>query len=521
MSWSARRTTRILTVLLAAAVALCAPVAAEAKAKGKGAQRCAAGAPGLGDEYYPIYGNGGYDARHYNLDVAYDPGTDVLNGTATIRAKATQCLTSFNLDLDGLTVERVRVDGRPARWSRDGQELTITPGRRIVQDQRFRVKVTYAGVPREFTIPGTDIRTGFMAVEDGVTVAGQPEVAASWYPVNDHPLDKATYKFEVSVPNGYEVVANGFLRDRDRAGGWTTWDWEAEEPMASYLTTIDIGYWDVTRGRAAGLPVYDAVDSAITGDLRAEIDSSLSRQGEVLELLSEAFGPYPFSTVGAIVDNQDDLFFALETQTRSVYSKLFWLDNEGNAVNGDGVVVHELAHQWFGDDVALGKWQDIWLNEGFATYAEWLWEEYEGRATPQEIFEATYAEYPADDPFWSVVIGDPGVDLLFDNAVYVRGGMTVHALRNEVGDDAFFEILQRWTSDFAGGNATTDDFIALAEEVSGQELDDFFDTWLFTGSRPELPAAVASSARSAKPSATPAAKRFLKRSAALHKRLDY
>lgn len=160
------------------------------------------------------------------------------------------------------------------------------------------MRVTYGGIPREFTIPGTDIRTGFMAVADGVTVAGQPEVAAAWYPVNDHPLDKASYNLEVSVPNGYEVAANGFLRDRDRADGWTTWEWDAEEPMASYLATIDIGHWDVTRGRIGGLPVYDAVDSALTGDLRAAIDSSLSRQDEVLGLLSDAFGPYPFSTVG-------------------------------------------------------------------------------------------------------------------------------------------------------------------------------------------------------------------------------
>ena len=170
-----------------------------------------------------------------------------------------------------------------------------------------------------------------MATPDGANVIGQPEVAASWYPVNDHPIDKASYSFDVTVPDGYEVVANGFLRDRDHHRGWTTWEWEAREPMASYLATIDIGYWDVHRWRTdSGIPVYDAVDSAITGGLRQEIDSSLARQGEILDLLSDAFGPYPFNTVGAIVDNQDDLFFALETQTRPVYSKLFWLDSEGN-----------------------------------------------------------------------------------------------------------------------------------------------------------------------------------------------
>ena len=188
--------------------------------------------------------------------------------------------------------------------------------------------------------------------------------------------------------------------------------------------------------------------------------------------------------MGAIVPNQEDLFFALETQTRSVYSKLFWLDNQGNPRNADWVVVHELAHQWFGDDVALARWQDIWLNEGFASYAEWMWEEYEGRATPQEIFQATYDQIPADDEFWAVPIGDPGVEDLFSDPVYVRGAMTVQALRNEVGDDTFWDIVREWASRNSGGHGTTPEFIALAEEISGRQLDDLFDTWLFTAEKP-------------------------------------
>jgi aminopeptidase N len=455
-----------------------------------GSTACMPGAPGVGDAYYPTYGNGGYDVDHYELDIAYDPATDVLEGDAAINAKATQALCSFNLDLVGLTVRSVDVDNRPATWSRSGQELVITPERPLRPGKRFKVEVTYDGVPVEFVIPGFGIPAGFMTTPDGVTVAGQPEVATAWFPVNDHPVDKASYSFDVTVPDGYEVVANGLLRGRDhRRNGSTTWRWEAREPMASYLATIDVGFWDVNRGRtASGLPFYDAVDSAITGGLRAEIDSSLARQGEILGVLSDAFGPYPFGTVGGIVDSQDDLFFALETQTRPVYSMFFWLDGEGNPANGDFVVVHELAHQWFGDDVALARWQDIWLNEGFATYAEWLWEEHEGRATPEEIFQATYDAIPADDAFWSVVIGDPGIDLLFDNAIYVRGAMTLQALRNEVGDDAFWAIIRGWAAAKSGGNATTDEFITFAEQVSGQQLDELFDTWLFTPSKPVLSA---------------------------------
>jgi aminopeptidase N len=484
-----------LVVLGASMLPAAVPVSAGA------APNCA-GASGIGDAYYPTYGNGGYDVGRYKLKVAYNPATDRLDGKAIVLARSTQRLCSFNFDFVGMDVQRIKVDGDRAGWSRTDHELTVVPRDDLKKGKAFRVTVKYSGVPQEFTIPGTTIRTGFMATPEGATVAGQPEVAAGWYPVNDHPLDKASYAFDVTVPKGYEVAANGFLRGFTKKGGQTTWSWRANEPMASYLATIDIGHWDVTEGTQAGLPSYDAISSEITGGLRAEIEDSRNRQGEILNLLSNAFGPYPFSTVGMIVPNQDDLRFALETQTRPVYSKLFWLDNQDNPVDGDGVVVHELAHQWYGDDVAVGRWQDIWLNEGFATYAEWLWEEHIGGATPAETFRATYESIPADDPFWQVVVADPGIEDLFGDSQYVRGAMTLQALRERVGDDAFFAILRGWAATKSGGNGTTPEFIAFAEQVSGQQLDDLFDAWLFTAGRPELPTAEAARARATTPDAT-------------------
>ena len=473
--------------ILVGTLALLAAAPASAAGDEDHDRPCVAGSPGIGDAYFPGYGNGGYDVRAYDLEVDYDPQTDRLDGEADIKARATQDLCSLNLDLVGLDVERVEVDGRRARWVRFGQELVVTPRRPLREGRRFEVGVRYGGVPQEFLLPGTIARTGFMTTADGANVAGEPEVAAAWFPVNDHPLDKATYAFEVTVPDGYEVVANGFLRDVDHDRGSATWRWEVREPMASYLATIDIGHWDVRRWMTrTGIPVYDAVDPAITGPLRAAIDWSLARQGEMLDVLSDAFGTYPFSTVGAIVDDQQDLFFALETQTRPIYPKIFW---SGGQAGGDAVVVHELAHQWFGDDVALGRWQDIWLNEGFASYAEWVWAEHEGRGTPREISQALHGGIPADNPLWSVVIGDPGVDNLFDNAVYVRGAMTLQALRDEVGDDDFWTIIRTWAADRSGDNVTTPEFIALAERVAGRDLDDLFTTWLFTPGKPALPAA--------------------------------
>lgn len=489
---------------VAALAALSALVMSGSGVAGAGSAhgRCTPGASGVGDPYYPTYGNGGYDVATYDLDITYDPATDVLDGEADIRATATQRLCSFNLDLVGLEVTGVTVDDRSASWSRTGQELVITPRYPVADGRRFEVEVEYGGVPVQFEIPGFGLPAGFMTTTDGAIVAGQPESATAWFPVNDHPTDKAAYEFDVTVPDGVEVAANGDLVGTRARHGWTTWSWRAPEPMASYLATIDIGDWDVTEWTTpSGLPVYDAVDSAITGGLREAIDSSLARQGEILDVLSADFGPYPFHTTGGIVDNHDQLRFALETQTRPVYSKFFWLDRQGNPRNADWVVVHELAHQWFGDDLAVAQWDDIWLNEGFASYAEWMWAEYEGQGTTQEIFQATYDAIPADEPFWSVPIGDPGVTDLFSDPVYVRGAMTLQALRNRVGDDTFWAIVQRWAADRSGGNVSTDEFVALAEEVSGQQLDDLFTAWLFTPGRPELSPASQTAGAAAPPAA--------------------
>ena len=504
-----RSRTGVLGLLVAIALTL-AGLAPAGAAGGRGDFR--PGAAGVGDDYFPLAGNGGYDVKHYLLKVAYDPATDRLDGLAHITARATQNLSRFNLDLVGLTVRSIAVNGRPATWTRTDHELVVTPRAGLRRGKPFTVVVRYDGVPvtQEIVLgPDFSIEAGFMHTDDGAVIAGQPDVAATWYPVNDHPIDKAAYTFVVTVPKGLEVMANGRLAAHVTHGARTTWVWDAREPMASYLTTATIGQFDVTRYRTAGgLPMIDAIDPDLFdepsggpgSDTYGEIAAnSLARQGEILDFLSDTFGRYPFSTGGGIVDDYDNLFFALETQTRPVYSKFFFTSPE----NGDDVVVHELAHQWFGDSVAVAEWRHIWLNEGFATYAEWLWSEDEGRGTAQEIFDATYAGIPADAPFWDVVIGDPGVEFVFDNAVYDRGAMTLHALRREVGDADFFRIVRTWAARKAGGNGTTAEFIALAERISGQQLDKLFDVWLFTSGKPALDDAFSSSTRLSQEAAQP------------------
>ncbi len=440
------------------------------------------GAPGVGDPYFPLDGNGGYDVVSYDLAVRYNPADNVLVGLATIRANALQDLSRFNLDLDGMSVRSITVAGVPARWSRDGDELIITPAAGIPNHAGFATVVRYDGVPDTIGSPLIGV-SGFMHTDDGAVVAGQPDVAATWYPVNDHPIDKASYTFRITVPAGVEAVANGIPRGRTSSGGWTTWTWQAVEPMASYLSTATIGQFDLDTRFVDGIRYVDAIDVDLIGTRTGNIAAAaFDRQPEIVEFLSGVFGPYPFSAAGGIVDDYGAFGFALENQTRPIYARGFFSD----ARFAESVVAHELAHQWYGDSVAVQAWQHIWLNEGFATYAQWLWSEEQGFETTAEIFADHYST-PAGSSFWDLTIGDPGPDDLFDGAVYDRGAMTLHALRETIGDADFFALLPAWAQQQETGNGTTTEFVALAEQISGQQLDALFDDWLFTPAKPPVP----------------------------------
>lgn len=484
-----RSVRRVLLVGAVALSLLAVPIGtAEPLGAATASSRRGVGAAGLGDPYFPLYGNGGYDVAHYGLELAYEPGTDRLEGMATIRATATEDLWRFNLDFVGMTVRSITVNGAPALWDRSDHELVIRPSRGLRAGSTFEVVVTYGGVPVEFEVPDVPgLRMGWMATDDGVIVNGVPEVAAGWFPANDHPSDKAAYTFEVTVPSDVGVVANGSLVSRAVSGDTTTFVWDAPEPMAPYLATVNIGKWDVrTWTTGSGIPVYDAVDP----DLGTSADAPLARQGVILDVLASRLGPYPFSTVGGIVDDEPDLVFALETQTRPIYPRYV-------AEFGDHLVVHELAHQWFGNHVGLSQWRDVWLSEGFATYVNWLYNEIRGSTTAQQSFDGIYRSTPSGDPFWQLVVADPGPANLFHDAVYDRGAMALQALRNEVGNRTFFFILRSWIQQYGGATGSTEDFIALAESLARRDLGPLFDAWVYTPGKPSVGAAANSAAGSA------------------------
>jgi aminopeptidase N len=434
-----------------------------------------AGAPDVGDPYFPGLGNGGYDVAAYDLTLDLDPAAGTLDGLAVVTATATQDLSSFHLDLVGLAVADVQVDGVDAPFTHEGRELRIEPATALAEGAEFEVEVRYGGAPGPVE-SGIALlpEVGWFPTGDGSFVLSEPLGAATWYPVNDHPVDKAPYTFRVTVPEGTEVAANGTLASSGpgAAPGTTTWTWVEDDPMASYLATVVVGQLTFPPAEAVGgVTIRNAFADAVAG----EAGATFARQGEMLAFFVERFGPYPFEEYGVVVVDTE-LGVALETQTLS----LFGTDLVGA---GEAIVAHELAHQWFGNAVSPATWRDIWLNEGFATYAQWLWDDHTGVSTLAATAADAARRY-ADGG--GPAVGDPGAAELFGSPVYERGALTLVALGRAIGDDALTEVLRRWVAERSGGAAGTADFVALAEEVSGTELDALFDGFLGDGELPDL-----------------------------------
>ncbi|RXS83871.1 M1 family peptidase [Streptomyces sp. TM32] len=435
--------------------------------------RGAAGSGGVGDPLFPALGNGGYQVRHYGLDLDYDVEKGRLDATADLTAEATKDLRSFQLDLQGLKVSGVRVDGEDAAFSRKGHKLIVRPADGLRKGASFRTTVHYGGSPQELTDPdGTT--EGWVKTPDGAFVAGEPAGSMTWFPGNNHPADKATYDVTITVPKGYTAVSNGELRAQRTSGGHTTFTWHNGRPMASYLATATIGRFDVRTSRTPdGLPLYVAVDPAEVGASRGPLE----KLPEIVEWESGLFGPYPFASAGAVVDRTPSriTWGALETQTKPIYA----------GAPDTTTVVHEMAHQWFGDSVTPKTWADTWLNESFATYAEWLWAEHKGGKTPQQQFDALYKDAPHHER-WDFPPARPGTAKnVTGPPVYERGAMFLQQLRNAVGDQTFFRILKEWPAAYRYRTADSADFLAFCQERTDVDLAPLFQAWLYGEGKPK------------------------------------
>ncbi len=431
-----------------------------------------AGAPGIGDPYFPLDGNGGIDVLHYSVHDRYDFERKRISGWTRLKIRATDDLSAFNLDLL-LDAKGVTVDGKRARIRQPGRhELRIVPKRAIDAGTRFTMVVRYADFPARLKYLG---ERNWLANRREVITMNEPHMAPWWYPANDHPLDKATHDFHITVPRGKEVVANGRLRGSERRGDLVTWHWRAKDAMVPYLAFFAAGDFRVAQGRKDGLPWLVAASKHLPGNDTLVAMRWLKRTPRLTAWLESELGDYPFESTGGIVTSLNP-GFALENQTRPTYPFV-----GGSAT---WLLVHELAHQWFGDSVSIEGWRDIWLNEGFATYLEVRYAETHGGPSAASWLRRAYQQYSPGDPFWDLSIGDPGPGRIFDGAVYERGAMTLQALRNIIGDKLFSTLLRTWARRYADGNASTRDLQALAQQLSGRNLTSFFDAWLFTTERP-------------------------------------
>jgi aminopeptidase N len=509
------------------------------------------GSTSIGDSYYPALGNGGYDARHYTLDLAVDVARNTIAGTVSMTALALQDLARCSLDFAGFHIAGVTVDGAVAAYSHPARKLLIIPEHPLAAGHVFTVTVTYAGTPTMIPTPSGD--GGWHNDGQEVYVASEPDGAEGWFPVNDHPLDKATYTFRITVPRSLMVVANGLPLGVTVHGASTTYLWQERAPMASYLATVVIGRFASRRTTGPdGLPLL----SYYPPSLASRAQATFAPLPAMLAYFERILGPYPFDTYGTVMA-ATPMSYALETQTRSLFSPAVLTYIPDRAQEG---IAHELAHQWFGDSVSLRTWRDIWLNEGFATYLSWLWLEHVGdRSYLSGVMRSQYG-YLLEAPYVTTLLTHPALagrpvlqimhailriqgvamsdaqilqgmgrtsiaavtgaralgffgvhpgsadalgyqemarssapampprDDLFPTSVYNRGAMTLQALRLRVGDPTFFRILRTYATRYRHANADTAAFIAVATAVSGQNLSAFFHTWLDAPAAPPMPA---------------------------------
>lgn len=427
------------------------------------------------DPYVPRHGDESFEVLHYDLKIAYKVEGNRLEGDATLSCRVLVETDVLHLDLYGLHPQKVFVDGRAQRFThlrgRLAVKLPLAPGAELT------VRVKYSGTPSPVSTRHLG-SAGWEELEDGVIVAAQPHGAPTWFPCNDRPDNKATYTIALSAPPDYTVAVSGELQGKSRKGNAVTWSFEQTVPMATYLATVQIGRYRTLEHAGAPVPVRTIAPPQLSA---ADLQGSFDAQPEMLTFFAGLFGDYPFSSYTAVI-TADELEIPLESQGLSTFGSNF-VETEWESVR---LIAHELSHQWFGNSVTLQRWQDIWLHEGFACYCEWLWAEESGVSSVQaevDKHHALLAELPQDD----LQLSDPGPDLMFDDRIYKRGALTVHALRLHLGEERFFALVSDWLAEHRGGNVTTEMFLAHVRRAASEEAAALLTPWLFETELPACP----------------------------------
>ncbi len=442
----------------------------------------------MSEPYFPQRGNEGYQVAHYDLGLVYRVSSNRLDGGAVLTATATgpEPLREFTLDLSGaLRAERVAIDRDDhtvtrARHTQRADKLSVVLTEPISVGHSFKIEIRYSGVPKPMNSRfGT---LGWEQLTDGVLVASQPIGAPSWFPCDDRPDRKASFEITVTTQSAYHVVANGVLLSRRGGGANTTWTYRQAEPMATYLASVQIGKYRSVELSTRGVQQRVVVPPRFVS--RAK--TAFAKQPRMIEVFERFYGPYPFEGGYTAVVADDDLEIPIEAQGMSI----FGVNHLAPAWENERLIAHELSHQWFGNSLTIVDWRDIWLHEGFAAYSEWLWSEVSGQRSADEHarrWHQRIAKRPQN-----LVLADPGPADMFDDRVYKRGALTLHALRLTIGDVAFLRLLRQWTTAHRLGGVRTEDFVTLVTAGEAPVMsrpDAFFERWLESPKLPALPPA--------------------------------
>jgi aminopeptidase N len=429
------------------------------------------------EQLFPRSGTSAYDVDRYDLDLAYDPKTGAVKANAWMSARATERLDEISVDFGGMEIAGVTVNEVPAAAVEQGAgKLHVTPAQPLPPGTAFILGVGYSGVPSVRSDPlGSPL--GWIRTAKGSYTNLAPNGSSTWLPTNDRPGDKAVFRLRLTVPAPFRAVANGVPLQQERAADRVTTVWEMAEPMAPselQITVGELGRLDTTSPGGRVLTSFVAAGSP-------DPAQALALAGRMVDYYSQLFGPYPFATAGlTAIDAPAGL--AVAAQGRPLVSAA---DLAAPVQpHEQGVLATALAHQWFGAAVTPARWQDVWLSEGFTTYARWLWMEEAGL---QRVDDAAANALDRTNDM-RAAFGPPDrptADDLASPAVADGGAVVLHALRETVGDGRFFTILRRWVAANHGQSVTTDAFIDHASDVIGEDLTEFFLTWL---SADEVPA---------------------------------
>ncbi len=432
--------------------------------------------PPVIDPYLPDNGNFGYRVSRYELELEYKVASNRLTGTATITAVTLASLQSFSLDLaENLSVTKVAVNGRrPAHFAASGGKLRIRLASALHAGSAMSIVVRYGGSPRPIRTVWGEV--GFEELSNGALVAGQPNGSPTWFPCDDHPSSKASYRIQLSTDSPYYAVAPGELVSKRVRAAQTVWTYEMPDPTSTYLASIQIGMAGIHRLPKAPVPMQ----AVFPDRLRSVFEHDFGRQPAMMKLFIKLFGSYPFSAGYTVVVTDDNLEIPLEAQGVSIFGANHCDGRRGS----ERLIAHELAHQWFGNSVTARRWRDIWLHEGFACYAEWLWSENSGGPSAAELAHLHHRRLLVASQ--DLLLSDPGPRDMFDDRVYKRGALTLHSLRGVIGDGKFFTLLRDWTARHRHGTVVTDDFTGLAANYADVSLRPLWEAWLYSRPVPPL-----------------------------------